>query len=168
MLAQTSPSQGQAMADGTDGQRRAGHHAQRRVRQGVDPLRMQIFGEQRLDEIMSVFKFSGSIANNHRLPPPNQHTGEDSYSSNLYSTFSHPPHACAHFIGSFRFFSERFFALLILLLRGTAKNEGILELKWVKSRPRRPISHWFAPPQKPDISAFAMHISNGPMDDGAL
>src|SRR5215467_8288955 len=88
---------------------------------------MQILSEQRLNEIMSVFKFFGSIANDHRLPLPNQQTGEDSYSSNLYSTFSHTPPACTRFISSFRFFSERFSALLILLLRGTAKNEGIPE-----------------------------------------
>src|SRR6516162_3365225 len=89
---------------------------------------MQILSEQRLNEIMSVFKFFGSIANDHRLPLPNEHTGEDSYSSNLYSTFSHTPYACVHFIGSFRFFSEKFSALLILLLHGTAKNEGIPEI----------------------------------------
>src|SRR5215467_9763336 len=88
---------------------------------------MQILSEQRLNEIMSVFKFFGSIANDHRLPLPNQQTGEDSYSSNLYSTFSRTPPARARFIGSFRFFSEKFAALLILLLRATAKNEGIPE-----------------------------------------
>src|SRR5215469_4828903 len=89
---------------------------------------MQILSEQRLNEIMSVFKFFGSIANDHRLPLPNQQTGEDSSSSNLYSTFSRTPPARARFIGSFRFFSEKFAALLILLLRATAKNEGIPEM----------------------------------------
>src|SRR5262245_36938338 len=93
---------------------------------------MQILSEQRLNEIMSVFKFFGSIANDHRLPLPNQQTGEDSSSSNLYSTFSRTPPARAHFIGSFRFFSEKFAALLILLLRATAKNEGIPERQHTK------------------------------------
>jgi hypothetical protein len=31
-----------------------GHHAKRRVRQGVDSLRMQILNKQRFDQIMSV------------------------------------------------------------------------------------------------------------------
>ena|SRR5215470_5444749 len=98
---------------------------------------MQILSEQRLNEIMSVFKFFGSIANDHRLPLPNQQTGEDSSSSNLYSTFSRTPPARAHFIGSFRFFSEKFAALLILLLRATAKNEGIPEL--LDRKPQHPV-----------------------------
>src|SRR5215831_11838983 len=116
---------------------------------------MQILSEQRLNEIMSVFKFFGSIANDHRLPLPNQQTGEDSYSSNLYSTFSRTPPARARFIGSFRFFSEKFAALLILLLRGTAKNEGIPKplpsnrSSWLKP------SRWFLYTRSPSSTPWS-------------
>src|SRR6516225_857050 len=88
---------------------------------------MQIFSKQRLHEIMRVFKFFGFIADNHRFPPPNQCTGEDSYSFSLYSTFYRTSCTCARIMPTFRFFSERFPAILILLLRGTPKNEGIPE-----------------------------------------
>jgi hypothetical protein len=87
---------------------------------------MQILSEQRLNKIMSGLNSLALLR--HRLPLPNQQTGQDSYSSNLYSTFSRTPPARARFIGSFRFFSEKCSALLILLLRGTAKNEGIPEV----------------------------------------
>jgi hypothetical protein len=82
--------------------------AQRRVRQGIDSFRMQILSKQPLDEIMSVFKFFGFIANNHRFPPPNQQTREDSYSFSLYSTFSGTSRTHARIMASFRFFSKRF------------------------------------------------------------
>jgi hypothetical protein len=89
---------------------------------------MQILSKQRPDEIMSVFKFFGFIANDRRFPPPNQQTREDSYSFSLYSTFSGTSRTHAGIVASFRFFSKRFSPILILLLRGTSKNEGIPEV----------------------------------------
>jgi hypothetical protein len=58
------------MPNGADGQGSTGHYAQRRIRQGVNPFRMHIFGKQSIDEIAGVFEFSFSIASGHRFLPP--------------------------------------------------------------------------------------------------
>src|SRR5215470_4365514 len=89
--------QGQPMADSTNGQGCAGHHAQYRVRKGVDALRMHILSKQRLDGIVGIFKFCDSITNNHWPPPPNQHMGQDSHSFNLRSTFYRTSYTCLRF-----------------------------------------------------------------------
>src|ERR1700736_1094203 len=68
MLAQSSPCQCQTMADGADGQRCTSHHAQRRVRQRVNPFCMQIIAEQGVEEFPGVFKLLRSLANSHRSP----------------------------------------------------------------------------------------------------
>src|SRR6516225_4294152 len=88
---------------------------------------MQILSKQRLDEIMSVFKFFGFIANDHQFPPPNQQTREDSYSFSLYSTSSSTSRTHAGIMASFDSFRKGFPPILILLLRATSKNEGIPE-----------------------------------------
>src|ERR1700730_16396074 len=68
MLAESSPCQSQTMADGANGQGCTGHHAQRRVRQGVNPFCMQIIAEQGVEEFPGVFKLLRSLANSHRSP----------------------------------------------------------------------------------------------------
>ena len=69
MLAQSAPGQCQSMANGAHRQGCAGHHAQRRVRQGVDPFCMQIIAKQAVEEFLGIFKLCRSLANNHWCPP---------------------------------------------------------------------------------------------------
>jgi hypothetical protein len=61
MFAQSSPRQSQSMSNGADGQGSTGHYAQRRVRQGVNPFRMHIFGKQSVDEIVGVFELLAKL-----------------------------------------------------------------------------------------------------------
>src|ERR1700730_18099028 len=52
-----------AMANGAHRQGCAGHHAQRRVRQGVDPFCMQIIAKQAVEEFLGISKLCRSLAN---------------------------------------------------------------------------------------------------------
>src|SRR5208282_3431085 len=90
-------------------------------------FRMHIFGKQRIDEIVSVFEFSFSIASGHRFLPPCDISGGRllffQFEFNLLLHIMHlfrsdrPP----------RFFSPRNSASTILLLPLPSKNEGNLE-----------------------------------------
>src|SRR6516162_8701715 len=138
MFAQSSPRQSQSMSNGADGQGSTGHHAKRRVCQGVNPYRMHIFGKQSADEIEGVFEFGFSIASGHRFLPPPDIGGEDSYSFNLYSIVFRISCTYFHLIRGFRFFSQKNSASMSLLLPVSSKNEGNLEgfqmLWWPLSR----------------------------------
>jgi hypothetical protein len=87
---------------------------------------MHILSKQRLDEIVGVLKFCGSIAHNHRFPPPNLRMGKTP--PRLISIQLLPAHHRLVPIlsapsDSFR---KRFPPLLILLLRGHPKMRGSL------------------------------------------
>src|SRR5215469_1402080 len=88
---------------------------------------MQILSKQRLDEIMSVFKFFGFIANNHRFPRRISRQGKTP--TRLVCIQLFPAHHALMPVlwPPFDSFRKGFPPILILLLRGTSKNEGIPE-----------------------------------------
>src|ERR1022692_5134901 len=124
MLVQSSPRQSQPMPNGADGQGSTGHYAQSRIRQGVNPFRMHIFGKQRIDEIVGVFEFSFSIASGHRfLPRVTSAGGRLLFFQSEFNLLLH----IMHLLRSDRpprFFSQRNSASTILLLPRPLKKKS--------------------------------------------